>query len=177
MSFPDTRIKCNRCSETYSADVLVGRFVYEFQDGVQLPIERKFGWCDDCGRLQAMEDLDPEGITKQIDELYENRKEHSGLLKSLSAGHKQALASIQNQLARLERLRGYLANRAEPAKCLNCGSESISEMAGQVQDWQHPNCGGNFTSETGKVFYSDIYPLRVYDEDGLLIRQIADDGW
>lgn len=177
MSFPDSWIKCNSCGESYSTDVLAGRFVYEFQDGVQVPIERTFGWCGDCGSLEAMENLDPTEVATKIDELNEKGKGHSGLLKSLSAEHRQAIEIIQNKVARLERLRSYLEKRTEPPKCLNCGSDFISEMRGQLDAWQHPKCGGTFTPETGKIFYSDVYPLRIYDEAGMLVKQIDDDGW
>lgn len=174
MSFQDTWVKCNSCSKKFSTDVLVGRFSYELQDGTQLPIQRKYGWCHDCKCLEAAEDLDPVGVQKQIDELRGKRRDFEGGDESLASERIPVIDRIDQEIVELERLQLYLAERTAPSSCLNCGSNAVQEMPILVEDWRHPGCGGEFTSETGDVFFSDVYPLRVYDENGSLLRSVDD---
>jgi hypothetical protein len=133
-----------------------------------------------------MEDLSTSEIERNLASLRMELASHKGFLKALSPASKEAVASITQRISKLERNLLFLQVRTSPPKCLACGGERVQPFPQPDFSrephvrlnvgWVHPLCGGAMVTYSENVFVQDVYPLSVFDANGILMRQ-EDDDW
>ena len=186
MSYPTSLITCEKCQKTYSGDFAWGKYIYEFTCGTQLDLNRQLGWCDDCWSVVEMEDLSTSELSKRIESMRNDWRAHRRGLSRFLPKNRQAAAEVLKKISELEKNLIYLERRSSPAKCLRCGSPHVSSLPHlnwpsksgiYVRNtWTHPGCGGTMLTHGDDTHYSDLSPLVVYNQDGILIREV-DRGW
>ena len=162
MSMPYLIFSCSRCDYSESDLFMSNRFSYK-APSCHLPISRKFGWCNECNGLSAVEDLPSaykidklkakvKKLGEQIAELSERLMESRSWFKKLfniSVAPTSEISSLKWQcdinettIRSCQQLLPLLEFRHSQPRCLKCGSidNVILPKLPQISSPDYPLC-------------------------------------
>ena len=189
MSINAVSLECERCHASFSDGATTGYFVYELDDGSQLQLDRQYGWCHDCDRMVAIEDLSgrrPLEDLKRIRRWKTDAEDQlrRSILSMFKGNEKNRIRELDIEIEELEQSLSFLRLRKSAAKCLTCGSTEIEELpsiprpAEPMQPvpagWNHPGCGGRMLAVLQEYRLSYSNSPRIYNKDGLSKEHGAD---
>jgi len=194
MSLPFAMIYCDRCESLWASLVTWGFFRYRLPDGVEVPIERRIGWCHACNGVAAIEDLRTDA------EIAADRDETEQVATEQRLAAAKPLGFRERLLRRLlgggradHNVRAYavpeprehprraeiLARRTSPPRCLACGSTHNLVLSWPADDLlpshgalgvdlgtEHPGCGGALRVKNSGFRVSPAFRPRLYDPEG-----------
>lgn len=184
MATPFYSLTCDRCGEKFCADFTSANFVYEFDDGSQLPLERALCWCSVCHAIQEMEDLHYSALVAEVAEKAAELARFSGFLNQLRSGSRQAQVKLRQEIAQASRRIHYLKNRSAPPRCLVCYGTAVTRL--QHIEWPkeenisapsglvHPGCEGSLLASWTTFLLTELYPTRIHDPSGMFVKEIED---
>ena len=188
MSVNSSLIKCDKCDYTSSMSVVHGLFYY-LSDGKEYDLERCRGWCYDCQKFSAIEEL--EDVMDVVNEIEENIRqaalvENAGFWYKLTSNYKRLKKDYNFNLKQIIALRwriNFISKRLSKPKCLTCGSENIVEIKAEELNYYsdgpdkvklgfvHPSCNGNLWIVESTLRFNMIYTPRYYDLNGNKIEK------
>lgn len=173
---------------------------YVLPDGGVLPLHSLPGWCQDCGRLEDIENLDPNQWLIKITAIKEQiasvqaQKRLCGLGWTYAQeffGH-MSQGQVTNETFSVwaqelnQAVIGFrvISDRKSPARCLSCGSERVAPAEyfsdpdnTTARKLIHPGCGGvlEYVIE-GDIFIPNrSLRIRRYSLDGEFLGWFEDD--
>ena len=172
MSIPFLSITCTACDFRGSSFATTGRFLWS-HEGRNFQFERRLGFCLDCNKIVAIEDL-PDPIT--MERARSIRRTYIGqpLLRLLEPDYAKYLASQVG----FEVLEEVLALDRRPV-CLECGKsavrpidvpEGVNSEVPVSLNLGHPWCAGMLqVQDSGRLRMSVRAKTHVYSIHGQLI--------
>ena len=169
MSMPHTNLRCNQCGHTGGTLQLNLPFVYHFR-GQDVRISKSLGYCMDCDNFRAMEDFDSvEAALAEIDELSRellspiNRVIAFLLAPFRVSRQRKQIRDLQANAYYL----GIAALRQGDERCLTCLGPKITRIKSQnLNDFKHPNCGGEFIAELSDIRFHLSHESIYFDVNG-----------
>lgn len=167
----DTRsfVACDRCDYNFTLHTSATRDfthdVYDFGNGILIPLLRRRDWCLDCNTMAWVEDIPTES---QISMLLERFKKdvdefttgiNIWLSEPLNA-HYQSILRNQDIWRHWAHYRNAGQYHQYASRCLKCGCQQLGGLDQSVLDkgqsnlaFVHPGCGGNLYVAKEKLAY------------------------
>lgn len=164
-------------------------------NGYSLPMQKSYGWCDDCETLVGVEKFPTlTTLSNELELLHNKADELSNahflkritrsLIPAIKRNYKIDLEYTNNAINSLQILIDFFSGSHRRPCCLMCGSQNISKIDDSVVssctqqvglsslNFIHPNCGGELHTHIKQEDYliHVMLPLCRYSlTDGKLI--------
>ena len=189
MSMPYEVIYCDQCQASWATFCVWGHFAYRLPNGDEVHVNRRLGWCTDCGSIRAIEELpSPEQLADEMSSAVRRHEDAQpktlaerlfGVSRRTNLEHRTAAKQMRDA----NNLLKVLDLRTSGPRCLECGSTEnfalpwppiTSTFSGRKFDVplgaNHPECGGNLrVKDSGGTSVALIFRPRIYDCEGLSV--------
>lgn len=194
MSLSVQTISCNKCAyESWDLRTW-GLRQYQFDNCVQIDLDSRLGWCNECENVAAVEYISAESAQQELEEAevelaqmrFHPNKLWSKLAKVIAPDwySKQFdywLLLQDRRDSAVDKV-ALIAERTNPPKCLACGGgDTIWPLIKKSTDWNlrkfpqptgtlHQNCGGELQVRSDGTRFDMVPTLTLYKPSGLKVE-------